>query len=433
MAKPTPVHRPRPRVFYGWWVLIAASLGAFCVTGAGPFTLTTLVKPMTEDFQWSQTELFGALTAAGFLSAFLAPLLGRFVDRHGTRIVITLGLVYLGFSLIATSYVQALWHFYLLYGLGLGVAQSAVWQVGASTAAANWFIRKRGIAYAAIAIAMSGIPFALVSQAILDQSDWRWVWRIIGLGVLAVPAPMAWLLIRGRPEEMSLLPDGDSSPAEVGSGTASAQAERTEVSWTLREAAGTRSFWLLNGSLLLTFFPAVSIIALMHPYFTDLGFASSTAAGVINFYGVSSIIGSIFWGVLIQRLSVRSARVPFAIIYGLAITLFMLVEEFPSTVALYLVVLPLGIAVMGLAVVGTQIWADYYGRKAVGSILGTHVLIRSMPIALGPLFVAAIHDTTDSYRLAFIVFMVLCFVAAVGLFFATPPRKVIPTDGRPAT
>ena len=420
----------RRKVFYGWWVLLAASLGAFCVTGAGPFTLTVLIKPMTEDLSWSQSELLGALTTAALLSAVVAPFLGRLVDRHGARASVTLSLFLLGAMLAVTAHISALWQFYLVYTLGLGVAMSGVWQVGSAALAARWFIRKRGIAYAVIAVAMSGVPFALVAQSILDLSDWRWVWRIIGLFVIAVPTPLAWLVIRNSPEDRGLQPDGGVSRPLVAE-QQQVPRERdprvggvAEVSWTLKEASRTRTFWLLNGSLSMLGFPGSGVLTAMHPYFTDLGVSSGTAAVLVNFYGFTGLLGAVIGGMLIQRWSARALRVPYIVTYAVALALFVLVGSSPSVLLLYLSLTSLGITFTGLFLISNQVWADYYGRREIGSILGLHSLARSVPMALGALISAGVHDLTGSYRPAFTIYVGLCLVAAVGLFFAKPPRKM---------
>ena len=265
---------------------------------------------------------------------------------------------------------------------------AGVWQVGSAALVAKWFLRKRGIAYAVIAVAMSGIPFTLVAQSILDLSDWRWVWRIMGLFVIAVPTPLAWLVIRNRSEDRGLQPDGGLSRPSVAEQQV-VPGERdprvggvAEVSWTLKEASRTRTFWLLNGSLLLVSFPGAGVVTLMHLYFTDLGISPGKAAALVNFYGFASLSGCVIGGILVQRWSARALRVLFTVTYAVALALFVLVGSSPSVLLLYLSLVPLGITIMGLFLISTQVWADYYGRREIGSILGLHSFVRSVPMAL---------------------------------------------------
>ena len=397
-----------------------------------------LVKPMTEHFNATHAQVVGALTVAAMLGALVSPLIGRIVDRYGARVVIPACLLCFGLALILTSRITALWQFYIFYSLGMGLAQSGVLFVGGQAVAANWFIRKRGIAFATLFAATSatGIVFTQIAQEIIDWRDWQTVWLTMGLATILIPAPLAWLVIKRRPEDMGLRPDGDREPnpnppsrgessessPESSRETRNPPAGASDVSWTLREATKTGTFWLLNFSLLLVMFPGSGIITVMHPYFTDEGISSGTAARLVSFYAFSSLLGTVFWGVLAQLLSVRVLLVPWALSYGTSIALLVLVGG--SSVALvYLAVIPLGITVIGGGQLANQVWADFYGRRNVGAILGLSTLIRTVAIATGPLMAAGIRDTWGDYGMAFSMFAGFCFLASIGLFFSRPPQK----------
>ena len=408
---------------------MVTALSVFVLTGSGVWTFSVLIKPMTKDLEWSNAQLIGVYTLAGILSALVSPVLGRVIDRYGTRVVIPAFLLLFGVALLLTSYIQTLWQFYLLYGIGLGVSRSAVVQVGAPAVAANWFIRKRGVAFATIpaAVGIGGVLFVQFAQGIVDWFDWRMVWRILGLFIVAVPVPLAWLVIRSRPEAIGLLPDGDEEPRLPRPGSKSQAGASTigtamEIGWTLKETIKTRAFWTLNVAFLLISFPASSIIIVLHPYLTDIGISTSTAAQLLSFYAAAVIIGSVVWGMLVQILSTRILLVPFAVFYGLCIALLVIIGS-SSVILLYLVFLALGIAITGTFQVGTQIFADYYGRKEIGSIIGVHSLVRALSGALAPLVLALIRDATDSYTFGFKIYAVMCLVAGALLFFATPPKK----------
>ena len=419
----------RWKLFYGWWVLYAAMLGSVFVSGVGNWTLTILITPMSEDLGWSHAQILGSLTVAGLSGAVISPLVGRIVDRKGARIVIPSGLLLLGLSVVLTARTHALWQFYALYSTGLGVSQSAISRVGAQTIASNWFNRNRGIAFGTLMAGstLSGVAFTTVSQAIVDQWDWRMVWLILGLGIILVPFPIGLLVIRRRPEDVGLHPDGDSAPTApaLEQFPRSHDLGAAEESWTVREATKTRAFWLLNVGLMLIGFPSFSIIVVMHPYFTELGVSSATAAQMVGFYAISSFVGALLWSILLQHWPVRALLIPSSVAYGAAIVLFRALGEFSSVPLLYFSILILGLNIMGISQIGNQVWADYYGRKEIGSIIGMSNLIRTVPLAAGPLLAGAIHDTMGSYPPAFTLFAAFCFIAAVAFFFAKPPRRMM--------
>ncbi len=428
-----PLIRQRASTFYfGWWVLYAAIAASAFVNGVGNWTLTILISPMSQDLGWSHAQILGALTVAGFSSALISPVIGRILDRSGARSVITASLLGLGVALLFTSRVQSVWQFYLFYAIALGMASSAVSRVGTQVIASNWFLRKRGTAFGTIMAGstLSGVVFTLGSQAIVEHWDWRMVWTMLGIAILVIPAPIAWLVIRRRPEDLGLLPDGDGrkteGPAEQG-GYREITDRATEVGWTLREAARTRTFWLLNLGFVLIGFPSFAIIVVLHPYFTELGVSKSTAAQLVSFYAISSFFGALLWAAVIQRWPVRTLLVPSTLAYGGSVALFVVLGQFDSVPLLYISILVLGLGIMGISQLGNQVWADYFGRKEVGSIIGMSNLIRTVPLALGPLLAAAIHDSMGSYPPAFVLFAAFCFVAAIGFFFAKPPLATTPT------
>ena len=424
-------------LFYGWWVLYAAISASVFITGIGNWTLTVLISPMSQDMGWSHSQILGALTVAGFSGAAISPLVGRIVDRYGARPVITSSVLGMGIALIVTANIEAIWQFYAIYALGLGLSSSSVNRVGAQAIASNWFNKKRGMAFGTIMAGstISGVVFTLVAQGIVDRWDWRMVWLVLGLAILAVPLPLAWLVIRRRPEDIGLQPDGISSAPQVQSvqGSTSCPAALGTIvieGWSLRDVIKTRTFWLLNCGFLLVGFPSSAIIVVMHPYFTELGISTATAARLVSFYAISSFIGALVWGMLLQRSRVSALLVPSTMTYGAAVAAFLLLSETASVPLLYLSILFLGLGIMGVALIGNQVWVDYYGRKQVGSIIGMSHLVRTVALALGPLLAASIHDSIGSYSPAIGLFAILCFAAALGFVFAKPPRVTEPPSGQ---
>ena len=418
----------RPRVFYGWWVLGVTGIMMFFSMGPSAPTITVLIKPMSEEFRSSHAQLLGALTVAGLLGAVMSPVVGRMVDRYGTRVVIASILAVFGLELVLMSRMNSLWQFYLLYGTGLAVSFSGLMGTAAPAVISNWFLRKRGIAIALLSASMasSGFAFPLATQALVDLQDWRLVWLVMGVVLLVLPLPLIVLVVRHQPEDMGLLPDGaralqpgrtlpterDKYRAVEGS---------PEAGWTLREAMGTRTFWLLVLGFFLASFPSFSIIVVMHPYYTDLGTSSATAARLVAFYSLWSFIGAFIWGGLAQRFRTSALLVPYALTYGTSIVLLVVVGG-SALPLMYLVVVPLGVSIMGYIQLANQVWAEYYGRKELGSILGAAGLARVVPNAIGPLTAGLFHDFLGEYGPAFLLFSGMCFLAALCFYFARPPQ-----------
>ena len=420
---------PRLNIFRGWWVLLAIALATLFAGGSAHWAFTILIDPLTDEFGVSHSKLLGVVSVSGLVGSISSPLLGRTVDKHGARIVGTASLLALGLSLVLSSQVQALWQFYIVYGGGLGISMAGLLQVSAPAAAANWFLRKRGIAFASfsIAAAAAGMTFPLLTQAIVDWQDWRMVWLIFGLATLAIPTPIAWLAIRRKPEDVGQYPDGMTREAWEESQSAASRPEKeadevSDVSWTLKEASKTAAFWLLNGGLILISFPSLAVLVVLHPYFTELGVASGTASRLVSAYALGVLLGAFAWGFLVQLSSARVLLVPYAALYGTSIALLAAFGEAPVAV-LYLIMVYLGMTVIGGMQLGNQAWADFFGRRYIGSIIGAAHLLRVLPMIAAPLVAGVIHDSMDSYKYAFALFAIFCLTACVVFLLARRPQK----------
>jgi MFS family permease len=133
------------KIFYEWWIVLACSLIGLYVGGVIFFGFTAFFEPIREEFGWSYTQIYLAISLRGLEMGVFAPVVGFFVDRFGARKLILWGTITVGFGLILVSLTQSLAMFYgsfLLVAFGAGGCTSVV----TMTAMANWFHRKVGIA-----------------------------------------------------------------------------------------------------------------------------------------------------------------------------------------------------------------------------------------------------------------------------------------------
>ena len=249
--------------------------------------------------------------------------------------------------------------------------------------------------------------------------------RSLKLGFLIVVAtlPPTILFMRRSPEDMGLLPDGDS-PKEY---RLSAQTTTRppspvagEYQWSLREALRTRSVWFMILAFNLSSMAVSAVIYHQVAYFTDIGFSVQAASLVLSLNLTCSLVSKIFWGLLSERVEVRLCLI--ATFLGRAAGLLvLLLGTAPERVYIFAVLYGL----LGGAY-GTLIpiaWANYYGRSFLGTIRGALTPFSVFSSLAGPLYAAWAYDTLGSYESAFWVFAATLAFAAVAMFFATPPRQ----------
>ena len=408
--------------YRGWWV-VACCYCAQLVAGASGWVFGVLTQPMGQDLGWSRSTIMGAITVSSLVGGLLAARIGPFVDRHGPRALMTGSLLVAGAALALLSQVESVWGYYLLWAV-FGLATPGFGLLGPVVVIANWFIRRRALAFMLYTFgsATAGIVLAPAMAAVASGWGWRSAWLVMGI-LTCLVAPLSWLTIRRRPEDLGLRPDGLEEPAASAAGTGSSNAAPAEAGWTVREALHTRAYWLLTVGFTLQALPSMSIFLHLAPYVASKGFGYETGASVVSVYGMGVLFGRPVWGSLVTRLGIYRTLVIYTAVYGGIVVAFLLPSSLPP---IYLVAVALGIAIAGGQQLQAQVFPDYFGRDIVGALSGYSGLLYTVARAVGPLYAAFVFDVTDSYVIAFASFAAASLLASVAFFFAPPPRRPVP-------
>ena len=422
-------------LFHGWYIVGVAFLGSFIHSEAISSTLSIFVITMTEGLGWSRGMISAARSFEQILEALAAPLVGPIVDKYGARVLMVVGALVAGTGFVLLAVIQNLWQFYLLRAivtlgvLGFGGLVTAV-------AIANWFVRKRGRAFAFAGMGGSlgtiiVIPFAAWTIATLG---WRETWVLFGVFVWVLVVVPSFLFMRRRPEDMGLLPDGDpaggleavdaAAYAEEPGGERRTTQESSEedVLWTRTEALHTRAFWVIV--VVSGFGRLVSQGINLHliPYLQDLGFAVGIAASVLVVRSAVGLLAHPLWGFAAERYDVRRLSfLQYALQTG-AVGTIVLAQD------LWMVYL--GFALYGIVQGGMSLheimFANYYGRFSLGAVRGIAAPFQVAFSAGGPVLLGFSFDATGSYTFAFTIIVGASVICAALILLATKPRKRVP-------
>jgi sugar phosphate permease len=280
---------------------------------------------MQADVGWSRSTIVGVLTDARLVDGAAGLWLGPLIDRHGARVHMPVSAAMGGTCLIAIALVEAPWQSYVLWAL-FGVAMPGLATLGPIAAISNWFIRKRAqaIMFYTFGSATAGLFLAPAMAAVADAMSWRTAWVLMGL-LLWLIAPLAWLTVRQRPEDLGLEPDGGAAPAPKGPVRVQPAPERApEDYWTVRRALRSRSFWLLTMGFMLTTLPASSIFIHMSAFVQSKGFSIEAGAAAVSIYCLGAVAGRFVWGFTVARAGLYRALVAWAALYGARIFLYTL-------------------------------------------------------------------------------------------------------------
>ncbi|MEK7215538.1 MAG: MFS transporter [Chloroflexota bacterium] len=421
---------PPRRAFYGWWVLTGAAVASALGGATTSYGFSLLMVPLTAEFGWSRAALSGAISLARLESGLVGPVEGMLVDRYGARRMMLIGipLAGLGLALLAFlgpiqqwSGLDSLLLFYLIYVGMVAVGNTFSTNTAPSTAVANWFRRRRGLALGLYSSghAVGAALWVPVLGYVIQVFSWREAVLMEGIAIVVLGVPAA-LLVRHSPEPYGQLPDGATPQAPGNSGAARLAALPAEPEFTMRQAVHSRAFWLLavcfSLRVLVTNAVQVHLAALLQ----DTGMDALAAAGMVSALAASSIVGrfGMSWlGDVMDKRVVFQAGLVLMVI-GVVIVAF---AQETWQVLLFLVCY--SPAYGGLASLQALLRAEYFGRRAFASIGGAMNAITMAGTIIGPLVAGYLYDVSGSYRTAMIIFAGFG-VATIILFSFLRPARV---------
>ena len=418
--------------FYGW-VIVAV---AFVTMGVGVNARTAfslLFPPILDEFGWERGVTAGAFSFGFLVSAVLSPSLGRLMDRRGPRVVIELGVGLMAAGLLLAPLVRQPWHLYATLGVLVGGGSVCLGYTGHALFLPNWFVRRRGLA---ISVAYSGVGVGSIIllpwlQDLIGRAGWRASCWALGILILALLAPLN-LLLRRRPEDLGLEPDGDDTPP--GSPAANRTANVVDlawaaVDWTLGRAMRTARFWWIMVGYFCGLFAWYAVQVHQTKYLVEIGFSPTDAAWALGFVSLAGIPGQIALGHLSDRVGREWVWTVGSLGFALCYVALLLLRHAPTPTLLYLMVVSQGMLGYGLTSVVGAIPAEIFQGRHYGTIFGTLMLASIVGGAAGPWVTGALYDATGSYTLAFSLAIGASVLSAVAIWLAAP-RAVRAVAGR---
>lgn len=412
----------RTPFFYGWVLVVVSFITGAIGNGVAFWAVGALAVPITADMGWSRSAYFGAMTVRNILSGVVAPVVGPMQDtREGPMRLMLAASLMLGVGIMGLAFMQELWQFYLLFGVLGALSIIGTNDMLSNAIIPKWFVRRRGVALgnATAGTALGSLLAPVSLTFILASMSWRDAWLILGAFTLVVLGALS-LLVRTRPEDVGLLPDGDLEPHHAGLGGAGRPVPRAEVSFTRGQAIRNPAFWLIVVSWSLGSIGLGGFQIHWLPYFHDIGFKPEEAALATTVYGLSSLSGRFLWGPFAGRVPVRSLLGLQSLLTALSVVCFIvLVHDLPTL--LFAIVLH-GLSVGGFFILRPLNVANYFGRGNLGAVSGAMRPVVTVANAAGPLLVGGIYDLTGAYSWSF-WFVTACWVVAgVTAVLAKPPR-----------
>ncbi len=404
------------RISMGWLVVISVTVVLMATSGAR-FLFGVVLKPVSEEFGWSRTDLSAAVLINMLVLCACQPVVGELVDRFGSRRILLLGVLALVLTLIPISFASALWHWYLFYGVLSAFGIAATSPVNTTSLVSGWFTRRRGTA---MAIATSGSAFGqliIVPAAAftLARTDWHTVYRSLALLLLVVIAPLVVLLVREAPGGRSRR-SGRSATDEQAAPNAS-----------LRESLNGSAFWLLAFGFFVCGFTMAFANTHFLAYADDMGMAPVEASHIVAVTAIFSILGSVLLGIAADRYPRQAVL---ALTYALRGLAFAFLLVLPAGGLTYIYAVVLGVSWTATTPLTAAIAADLYGRLRLGVIFGTMFTFMNLGFGAGAFLDGVAYDLMGDYQGALVVNVLLGLLAAVAVLQVKAVRRPLETQER---
>ncbi len=439
------VPRRSPRVFYGWWVVASSSAMTFFASGLFFRGFTVFFRPVRDSLSISdaQTALVFSIARAG--GGLEGPFAGWAIDKFGNRalLVPSIILAAAGYFVFAW-FVHGFWSFALVYLGMVSLGNSIAFQHAMFAGLNNWFRKRRSLAISVLAAisSLGGLVLVPLISLVVLNLGWRWAAAASGVAYLVIVLPLTWWF-RNRPEDMGLLPDGDTELPTVAvpsRGGPSAEGRRLQLrDYTVREALHTRTYWfILIGSGLRQLSSLGIQVNIMPILVEGKGVDEQLAA---------TLVGLMFGITFVSRLALGffADRWPKSYLLGGSMALegvgflCLLLGDWSGTgVWLILAFIALEGITDGAGVIIWSALGEYYGRDRFASLRGIVTFSQSWGQVASPLFTGWVKDHYGNHQLAIMLAVVFAAAASLScLFMRAPPQLtregVQPSGGQAST
>jgi len=404
------------RVYYGWAMVVTLGITATVSYGVLSYAFAVFITPMGAELGWSKAEITGAFSVAQLVAGVTAVPLGRWVDRHGARGVMTAGSLLAAALLVCWARVQSLAFFYLVWVL-FGVASAAVLYEPAFAVIATWFRRDRGRALTALTFigGFASVVFVPLATLLVGRFGWReallWLAAIYAVFTIVPHA----LVLRARPADLGLEPDGRGASALDGGSSPLVEAHERQVPNTgvaARDAIRSRAFRWLTVAFALSALTTTAVSVHLVPLLLERGYEAGFAGAAMGVLGLMALPGRIVFTPLGGRWP-RTAVT--ALIFALSAVAIGVLLAGHNAISVWVFVLLFGAGFGAITPARAALLAETFGVMSYGEISGVLALVLSVARAAAPVGASVLHEASRVLPVAgYDAVLVVLIVFAIG-------------------
>jgi MFS family permease len=373
-------------------MLVMVSMIGLAISTSHIYTMGIFLGPIERALGWSRGQISGGLMMNSVVAVLFAPFFGRLIDRFGVRRVGLPGMViYCAGIMLLAATGRSVWSWYsgwLIVAVGGLLIKPTLWAAAISKS----FDKQRGLALA-LMLCGSGLGSAVlpvVCARLIAAHGWRGAYVMLGGGALLLAFPLIFFFLRDEkletPQQRTL-----ARAALPGLG--------------IREAMLSTRFLRIALSALIMTVSMAGLNVHFVPMITARGLGPGTAAAAAGCIGITSILGRLITGILLDR---WNGPIIGAISFSLPLLAAALWLDYDGSMTSALIIaaavgFSLGAEVDIIAYLSTR----YFGLRNYGTVFGTVVGLLAFGGGVGPTLAGLVYDRTHSYD-----FFVWCAIPA---------------------
>ena len=349
-----PLKRMRLPTYYGWTIALTLAITEAVSYGVMVYAFPVLLTPMEAELGWTRAEISGAFSLSLLITGVFAFPVGYWLDKHGARLLMTVGSIGATATVLLWSSVETLPEFVAIMTL-MGFCGAAVLYEPAFAVVAAWFARRRGTAITVMTLiaGFSSTIFIPLTDALLVAFGWRQAIFILGIALGVITIPLHALVLRRRPADLGLQPDGAAHAAVEHEATPPV---------SLRAVLRSRYFWILTLAFSLSTLSISAVRVHFIPLLISAKVHASAAALASGAIGLMQVVGRLIFAPAERRFSSKTMSIAVFVLLSASLAVLLLGKS-PLLIVVF-------VALFGMAI-------------------GTHTLSRPLIIA-------------DSYDAAFL-------------------------------
>ncbi|MDR4886207.1 MFS transporter [Fredinandcohnia sp. QZ13] len=404
--------------FHYAWMIVFVTFLAFLAVQGGRLAFGAFVEPWEQDLHMDRATTSLISTISFVIYGLSQPFIGRFIDKYGARLILSISTFIVGISFFFITFVTQPWQLFVIYSL-VSVGVGGASNVAGTVLITNWFNKKRGLA---LGIMEAGFGFGQMllvpgSLMLIHWFDWRITIFILGALLIVIVFPVVFFFLRNHPDEKEMEPLGGKIIEKEESET-----EPVKKSVSLKVLFKMRQFWFLMLPFAVCGFTTTGLmdthlIPLSHHH----GFSATVTGTAVSILAACNIVGILLSGVIIDYWSSRKLLV--FIYFTRALSIGILVYSH-NTVLLLLFAAIFGFVDFATVAPTQLLLTQYFKNYSIGFIVGCLSLSHQIGSALGAYIPGLLYSSYGNYELSLYISILIVLAAAIMNLLLPEPNRI---------